>query len=73
MLEHPQPVIKLDGDSAVYQPKLLQQMIVKAGIQHKDVYVIAISGVYRSGKTFFLNLLHTYIDYYIKVKITLII
>ena len=73
MIEHPQPVIKLDGNSADYQSKLLQQMIVEAGIEYKDVYVIAISGVYRSGKTFFLNLLHTYIDYYIKVKITLII
>ena len=44
-------------------------MIEEADLMNKNVYVIAISGVYRSGKSFLLNLLYTYMAYYIKVII----
>ena len=63
----PQPVIQLSGDKPKFEIDVLQRMIDEAKVNHKDVYVIAISGVYRSGKTFLLNLLYTYLEYYRKV------
>lgn len=61
------PVIELKGENAEYHADVLKKMIDEANIRDKEVYVIAISGVYRSGKSFFLNLLNTYMDYYSKV------
>ena len=56
-------MIELDGGEPKFKIDILQQMIEEAGIKHKNVYVIAVSGVYRSGKSFFLNLLYTYLEY----------
>ena len=56
-------MIELVGEERQFKIDILQQMIEEAGIKHKNVYVIAVSGVYRSGKSFFLNLLYTYLEY----------
>ena len=61
-------MIELRGGTPTYQVDALKSMIKKADLDFKNVYVIAISGVYRSGKSFLLNLLYTYIEYYIKVN-----
>ena len=60
-------MIELDGDEPKFKIDVLQQMIEEAGIKHKNVYVIAVSGVYRSGKSFLLYLLYTYLEYYTQV------
>ena len=60
-------MIELDGDEPKFKIDVLQQMIEEAGIKHKNVYVIAVSGVYRAGKSFLLYLLYTYLEYYTQV------
>ena len=51
---------------------VLREMIVDAGATEKEVFIIGITGVYRSGKSFFLNLLHIFLEYYSKVNFNVI-
>ena len=48
---------------------VVKEMIEECNLDDKPVYVVAITGEYRSGKSFLLSLLKTYIDYYAEVKL----
>ena len=63
-------MVEVEGEAVTYHGLIIQQMLDEANFRDKNVHVIAISGVYRSGKSFLLNLLYTYLQYYERVKAT---
>ena len=63
----PELVAKFDEDRTKLKANVLEEMIKNAKAKDKQVVVISITGVFRSGKSFLLNLLETYLEYYSKV------
>ncbi|XP_067951802.1 atlastin-2-like, partial [Watersipora subatra] len=62
--QNQQLVIKLEGDRPSYDLEAFEKML-RGGYITEDakVFLICISGTYRSGKSFLLNLMKTYLDY----------
>ena len=67
----PELIATFDNDRPKLRVHVLEEMIKKAKAKDKQVVVIGITGVFRSGKSFLLNLLETYLEYYSKVNIFL--
>ena len=67
----PELIATFDDGRPKLRVHVLEDMIKKAKAKDKQVVVISITGVFRSGKSFFLNLLETYLEYSSKVDIFL--
>ena len=67
----PELIATFENDRSKLRVHVLEEMIKKAKAKDKQVVVISITGVFRSGKSFLLNLLETYLEYYSKVNIFL--
>ena len=67
----PELIATFENDRSKLRVHVLEDMIKKAKAKDKQVVVISITGVFRSGKSFLLNLLETYLEYYSKVNIFL--
>ena len=67
----PELIATFDNDQPKLKVHVLEEMIEKAKAKDKQVVVISITGVFRSGKSFLLNLLEIYLEYYYKVDIFL--
>ena len=65
-------VVNFDGENAIYKTKTLEDLICAAEAEDTQVYIISITGVYRTGKSFFLSLFKTYLDYVCEVNITIV-
>jgi len=60
-----------EGDIPIFRVQELEALInADEAIREKKFFLVSITGVYRSGKSFLLNLMQTYLDYYQKVSIT---
>jgi len=58
-----------EGDPPIFQVQELESLInADEAIKKKKFFLVSITGVYRSGKSFLLNLMQTYLDYYQKVS-----
>ena len=62
-------VIEFKNEQPCYAGSALKKMIDKAKAMDKEVFVICITGVSRSGKSFLLNLLQIYLEHYSKVNV----
>ncbi|XP_067943066.1 guanylate-binding protein 4-like [Watersipora subatra] len=61
----PEAIIKLAEKVPHYDLRMLEQLLNQVpGNKDTKVYVISISGKYRSGKSFLFNLFKIYLDYY---------
>ncbi|KAF6028111.1 hypothetical protein EB796_013571 [Bugula neritina] len=59
-----------EGDLPIFQIQEVEALInADDAIREKKFFLVSITGVYRSGKSFLLNLMQTYLDYYQKVSI----
>ena len=67
LLSEPQMVIEFDGEQPIYKTQTLEKLIYNAGAEESQVYIISITGVFRTGKSFFLSLFKTYLDYICEV------
>ena len=65
----PELIATFENDRSKLRVHVLEEMIKKAKAKDKQVVVISITGVFRSGKSFLLNLLETYLEYYSKVDV----
>ena len=52
---------------------VLKEMIINAEAMEEEVFIIGITGIYRSGKSFLLNLFQIYLEYFFKVNASLIL
>jgi len=58
-----------EGDTPIFQVKEVERLInANDEIKEKKFFLVSITGVYRSGKSFLLNLMQTYLDHYQKVS-----
>ncbi|KAF6034849.1 ATL1 [Bugula neritina] len=56
-----------EGDIPIFRVQELEALInADEAIREKKFFLVSITGVYRSGKSFLLNLMQTYLDYYQK-------
>ncbi|KAF6033813.1 hypothetical protein EB796_007879 [Bugula neritina] len=56
-----------EGDTPIFQVKEVEALInANDEIKEKKFFLVSITGVYRSGKSFLLNLMQTYLDHYQK-------
>ncbi|KAF6028112.1 ATL1 [Bugula neritina] len=56
-----------EGDLPIFQVQEVERLInADDAIREKKFFLVSITGVYRSGKSFLLNLMQTYLDYYQK-------
>ena len=62
--DEPQQIIQFQGETPEFKTEVLKEIIIKGGAEHSEVFVIAVTGVLRCGKSFLINLLETYFDYY---------
>ena len=67
----PELIATFDNDQPKLRVHVLEEMIKNAKAKDKHVVIISITGVFESGKSFLLNLLETYLEYYSKVDILL--
>ena len=68
-----QLVVDFDGEKPIYMTQTLEDLIYAAEAEDTQVYIISITGVFRTGKSFFLCLFKTYLDYICVVIIMSII
>ena len=66
--DEPQQIIQFQGETPEFKTDVLKEIIIKGGAEDSEVFVIAVTGVLRCGKSFLINLLETYFDYYAKVS-----
>ena len=59
----------IDKEHPTFDTKAFNSIIKKGKAEDLPVFVVSITGVLRSGKSFLLNLMKIYLDYYIKVTI----
>jgi len=58
-----------EGDLPIFQIQEVERLInADEAIKEKKFFLVSITGVYRSGKSFLLNLMQTYLDYFHKVS-----
>ena len=69
----PQMVVDFVGEKAIYYTEKLEEIIHSAKAEETQVYIICITGVFRTGKSFFLSLFKTYLDYICVVNIIAIL
>ena len=69
-LTEPKMVVDFEGENAIYKTQTLEDLIYAAEAEDTQVYIISITGVFRTGKSFFLSLFKTYLDYICEVNIT---
>ena len=60
----PKQVIQFEGETPEFNTEVLKEIIIQGGAEDSEVFVIAVTGVQRCGKSFLINLLETYFDYY---------
>lgn len=56
------------ADNATFFVQQLADILKNGDAENLPVYIVSITGVFRSGKSFAVNLMKTYLDYYIKVN-----
>ena len=60
----PKQIIQFDGETPEFNKDVLEEISIQGGAEDSEVFVIAVTGVKRCGKSFLINLLETYFDYY---------
>ena len=63
----PQLVVKLEGGTPTFENGVLRDVITSSRVEETQVYVVRITGVFRSGKSFLLNLMQTFLDHLCQV------
>jgi len=59
-----------EGDIPIFYVEEVEALInADDAIREKKFFLVSITGVYRSGKSFLLNLMQTYLDYSFNVRI----
>ena len=61
-------VVTFNQDRLKLKSDVLEKMISKAKATNEEVAVISITGLYRSGKSFLLNLFQIYLEYHSEVN-----
>ena len=64
---HPVRILDFDGCQPIFESDKLAELL--AGVTDTNVFVISITGAYRTGKSFLLNLLKCYLDYFTQVSL----
>ena len=64
----PEIIVNFEENSPVFKPDVLKELIVNSDSEFRDVFVICITGTFRSGKSFLISLLETYFTFYAKVS-----
>ena len=62
----PVQVLDFDGEHPIFRTDALEELV--AGVNENEVFVIGITGAYRTGKSFLLNILKCYLDYIVQVS-----
>jgi len=58
-----------EGDPPIFYVEEVEKLInANEAIREKKFFLVSITGVYRSGKSFLLNLMQTYLNYLQKVS-----
>ena len=63
----PKQILQFEGETPEFNTEVLKEIIIQGGAEDNEVFVIAVTGVKRCGKSFLINLLETYFDYYRQV------
>jgi len=63
-----------EGDPPIFHVEEVERLInANVAFREKKFFLVSITGVYRSGKSFLLNLMQTYLDHYQGVSITVFV
>jgi len=58
-----------EGDPPIFYVQEIERLInANVAFKEKKFFLVSITGAYRSGKSFFLNLMQTYLDHYQEVS-----
>ena len=63
----PRQIIEFENGVPKFKNQVLKEIIEEAEAEDTQVFVIAVTGTARCGKSFLINVLQTYLDYYAKV------
>ena len=63
----PTVIIEIEKDTATFKSDILKSIIQRGDAANKQVFIVCLTGIPKSGKSFLLSHMQTYLDYYDKV------